>query len=85
MAGLEEIVVILESLDEEKVGCEFRSQLLTENAFSTDRCFSGPHCEQMETDLKNPPHGFSLEWTHLVLLREILPESDGFYEIFGIL
>ena len=59
MARLEEIVVILESLDEEKAGYKFRSQLLTENAFPTDRRFSGPHCEQMETDLKNPPHGFS--------------------------
>ena len=73
MAGLEEIVAILESLDEEKAGYEFRSQLLTENAFSTDRRFSGPHCEQMETVLKNSPHGFSSERTHLVLLKCISP------------
>ena len=73
MAGLEEIVVILESLDEEKAGYEFRSQLLTENAFSTEKSFSGPHCEQMETDLKNTPHGFSPERNHLVLLRDISP------------
>ena len=78
MAGLEETVVILESLDEEKAGYEFRSQLLTENAFSTDKIFSGPHCEQMEADLKNTPDGFSLEWTHLSLLRRISLESDGF-------
>ena len=78
MAGLEEIVVILESLDEEKAGYEFRSQLLTENAFSTDKRFSGTHCEQMETDIKNLPHGFSSEWTHLVLIMEISLESDGF-------
>ena len=78
MAGLEEIVVILELLDEEKAGYEFHSQLLTENAFSTDRHISGPHCEQMETNLKNLPHGFSPEWTHLSFLRNISPESDGF-------
>ena len=78
MAGLEEIVVILESLDEEKAGYEFRSQLLTENAFSTNRHFSGPHCEQLEVDLKNLPHGFCSERTHLALVRGISPESDGF-------
>ena len=70
---LEEIVVILESLDEEKACYEFHSQLLTENAFSTDRHFSGPHCEQMEIDIKTLPHGFSLERTHLVLIRHISP------------
>ena len=53
-------------------------QLLTENAFSTDRRFFGPHCEQLETDIKNPPHGFSPERTHLLLLKVISPESDGF-------
>ena len=78
MAGLEDIVMILELLDEEKACYEFRSQLVTENVFSTDRRFSGPYCEQMETDLKNPPHGFSLEWAHLSFLRGISPESDGF-------
>ena len=69
MAGLEDIVMILELLDEEKACYEFRSQLVTETAFSTKRCFSGPYCEQMETDLKNPPHGFSPEWAHLSALR----------------
>ena len=70
--------MILESLDEENACCEFHSQLVTEIAFSTDRRFYGLHCEQMETDLKNPPHGFSLEWTHLSFLERISPESDGF-------
>ena len=78
VAGLEEIVMILELLDEEKACYEFRSQLVTENTFSTDRHFSGPYCEQMETDLKNPPHGFSPELAHLSLLRNILLESDDF-------
>ena len=48
-------------------------------AFSTDRRFSEPHCEQMEADLKNPPHGFSSDRTHLALLGWIFPENDGFY------
>ena len=51
---------------------------MDEIAFSTDRRFSGLHCEQMETDLKNPPHGFSPERAHLSLLRYISPEGDGF-------
>ena len=76
VARLEDIVMILELLDEEKACYEFRSQLVTENAFSTDKRFSGPYCEKMETDLKNPPHGFSPEWAHLSLLRRISPESD---------
>ena len=29
--------------------------------FQQTGIFFGPHCEQMETDLKNPPHGFSPE------------------------
>ena len=77
--------MILESLDEENACYQFHSQLVTEIAFSTDRRFSGLYCEQMETDLKNPPHGFSPEWTHLSFLRRISPESGGFQEIFGIL
>ena len=39
----------------------------------------------MKEDLKTPPHGFSSERTHLCLVRRILPENDGFQEIFGIL
>ena len=70
--------MILESLDEENASYEFHSQLVTKIAFSTDKRFSEPHCEQLETDIKNPPHGFSPERTHLVLLRKISPESDGF-------
>ena len=57
-ANTEEIVMILESLDEENACYEFHSQLVIENAFSTDRHFSRPHCEQLETDIKNPLHGF---------------------------
>ena len=41
---------------------------MDEIAFSTDRHFSGLHCEQMETDLKNLPHGFSPERAHLAVL-----------------
>ena len=33
----------------------------------------------------NLPHGFSLERTHLALLRWISPENDGFKDISGIL
>ena len=77
--------MILESLDEENACYEFHSQLVIENAFSTDRHFSGPHWEQLETDIKNMPHGFSPERIHLALLGNILPECDGFEEIFGIL
>ena len=51
---------------------------MDEIAFSTERHFSGLYCEQMETNRKNPPHGFSPEWAHLSLRREIFPESDGF-------
>ena len=47
-------------------------------AFSTNRRFSKPRCEQMEADIKNPPHGFSSDWSHLALLGGILPENDGF-------
>ena len=70
--------MILESLDEENACYQFHSQLVTEIVFSTDRRFSGLYCEQMETDLKNPPHGFYPEWTHLSFLRKILLESDVF-------
>ena len=51
---------------------------MDEIAFSTDMRFSGLHCEQMETDLKNPPHGFSPERAHLAVLRKISPETEGF-------
>ena len=51
---------------------------MDEIAFSTDRRFSGLHCEQMEIDLKNMPHGFSPERAHLSLLKYISLESDGF-------
>ena len=61
--------MILESLDEENACYEFHSQLITEIAFSTDRIFSRLRCEQMETYLKNPPDGFSPEWTHLSFFR----------------
>ena len=54
-------------------------------AFSTDRRFYEPRCEQMEADLKNPPHGFSSEQIHLVYLGWISPENDGFWEIFRVL
>ena len=47
-------------------------------AFSTDRRFSGLHCEKMETDLKNTPHGFSPERAHLAVLGYISPETEGF-------
>ena len=70
--------MILESLDEENACYEFHSQLVTENAFSTDRRFSEPHCEQMEADLKNTPDDFSSDQTHLALLTGIFPENDGF-------
>ena len=43
------------------------------------------YCEQMEANLKNLAHGFSSEQTHLVLLMRISPESEGFWEIFGVL
>ena len=78
VAGLEDIVMILELLDEEKACYEFRSQLVTKNMFSTNRHFSGPYCEQMKTDLKNPPHGFSPERAHLAVHGEISPETEGF-------
>jgi len=39
----------------------------------------------MEADLRNPPHGFSSEQTHLALLRRIPPENDGFKDISGII
>ena len=64
-ANTEEIVMILESLDEENACYEFYSLLVTEISFSTDRHFFGLHCEQLETDIENLPHGF-------------FPESDGF-------
>ena len=48
------------------------------NAFSTDRRFFEIYCEQMEANLKNMAHGFSSEQNHLVLLRQISPESEGF-------
>ena len=70
--------MILESLDEENACYQFHSQLVTEIALSTDKRCSALHCRKMETDLKNPPHGFSPEWTHLSFLRIISPESDGF-------
>ena len=38
-------------------------------AFLINRRFSEPRCEQMEEDLKNMPHGFSSERTHLALLK----------------
>ena len=60
--------MILESLDEENACYQFQSQLVTEIAFSTNRHFSRLYCEQMETDLQNPPPGFSPEWTHLSFL-----------------
>ena len=44
----------------------------------TDTRFSGTHCEQLETDIKNPPHGFSPKRTHLAVLRYISPETEGF-------
>ena len=47
-------------------------------AFSIDRRFSEPRCEQMEEDLKNMAHGFFSERTHLDVIRRILPKSDGF-------
>ena len=70
--------MILESLDEENACYEFHSLLVTKIAFSTDRHFSGLHCEQLETDIENPPHGFFSERTHLALPKWILLESDGF-------
>jgi len=39
----------------------------------------------MEADLKNLAHGFSSEQTHLVKIERISPESEGFWEIFGVL
>ena len=53
-------------------------------ASSTDRRFSEIYCEQMEANLKNMAHGFSLEQTHLALLRGISPENDGFKVISRI-
>ena len=70
--------MILESLNEKNACYKFHSLLVTEITFSTDRRFSGLHCEQLETDNENPPHGFFLEWIHLALLKWISPESDGF-------
>ena len=70
--------MILESLDEENACYEFHSLLVTEIVFSTDRRFSGLHCEQLERDIENPPHGFFPERTHLAFERGISPESDGF-------
>ena len=54
-------------------------------AFSIERRFSEPRCEQMEEDLKNMPHGFFSERIHLVYLGGISPENDGFWEIFRVL
>ena len=59
-------------------GDEFYSLSVIKNAFSNNRHFSRPRCEQMETDLKNPPHGFFSERTHLVVLARVFPKSDGF-------
>ena len=50
-------------------------------AFPIDRRFSESRCEHMEVDLRNPPHGFSSERTHLALHRRIPPENDGFKDI----
>ena len=57
--------VIDSSLKERNAG----NKEMDEIAFSTDRRFSRLHCEQMEIDLKNSPHGFSPERAHLAVLR----------------
>ena len=54
-------------------------------AFSIDRRFSEPRCEQMEENLKNLPHGFFSKRIHLVYLRWIFPENDGFLDTFRVL
>ena len=66
--------VIDSSLKKRNVG----NKEMDEIAFSTDKSFSGPHCEQMEIDLKNPPHGFSPERAHLAVPRDISPKTEGF-------
>ena len=84
MAGLEDIVMILELLEEETAGRRILFSASYKIAFPTDRRFSELYCEQMEADLRNPPHGFFSERTHLVLIKGISPEGDGFWEISGI-
>ena len=44
--------------------------------------FFGPHCKQMETDIKNPPHGFSPERIHLVFHWRF-PHKVMDYDIFS--
>ena len=67
MAGLEDIVMILELLEEETAGRRILFSASYKIAFPTERRFSELYCEQMEADLRNPPHGFFSERTHLVL------------------
>ena len=85
MAGLEDIVMILELLEEETAGRRILFSASYKIAFPTDRRFSELYCEQMEADLRSPPHGFSSERIHLVKIRRILLENDGFRDIFGVL
>ena len=85
VAGLEDIVMILELLEEETAGRRILFSASYKIVFPTDRRFCELYCEQMEADLRNPPHGFSSKRTHLALIGRISPEKDGFKEISGIL
>ena len=78
VAGLEDIVMILELLEEETAGRRILFSASYKIAFPTDRQFSKLYCEQTEVDLRNPPHGFSSERTHLVLIKWISPKNYGF-------
>ena len=66
VAGLEDIVMILELLEKETAGRWILFSASYKITFSTDRRFFELYCEQMEADLRNPPHGFSSERIRLV-------------------
>ena len=66
--------VIDSSLNKRNAG----NKEMDEIVFSTDMHFFGLHCEQMEIDLKNSPHGFSPERAHLAVIRNISQETEGF-------
>ena len=66
VAGLEDIVMILELLEKETAGRWILFSPSYKIAFPTDRRFFELYCEQMEADLRNLPHGFSSERIHLV-------------------
>ena len=66
VAGLEDIVMILELLEEETAWRRILFSASYKITFSTHREFFELYCEKMEADLRNPPHGFSSERIRLV-------------------